>query len=96
MGKKIDRIGETNISNEGCVIKIVEYNNGRDITVEFQGEYKYRLHTNYQAFKKGECKNPFFPSVYGHGYLGTDKNGNVPKTREIKDGKSIIIWEYGK
>ena len=23
---KIDRTGETNISNEGCVMKIVEYN----------------------------------------------------------------------
>lgn len=27
MSKKIDRIGETNISNEGCIMKIVEYNN---------------------------------------------------------------------
>ena len=52
MSKKADRIGETNISNEGCVIKIVKYNDARDVIVEFQDEHKYRAHTSYQAFKK--------------------------------------------
>ena len=89
MSKKTDRIGETNISNEGCVMKIVEYNNRFDITVEFQDEHKYRVHTQYGCFKNGVCKNPFFASVYGYGYLGIDKNGNVPNTTELKDGKWI-------
>ena len=96
MSKKTDRIGETNISNEGCVVKIVEYNNALDIIIEFQDEHKYRVHTNYQAFKKGKCKNPFFPSVFGHGYLGIDKNGNVPKMSEFKDGKWRHTWEHNK
>ena len=64
MSRKIDRTGETSLSNEGCLMKIAEYNNKSDIIVEFQDEHKYRLHTNYQAFKKGKCKNPFFASVY--------------------------------
>ena len=93
---KIDRTGETNISNEGCVEKIVEYNNYNDIIIQFEDEHKYWLHTSYKHFKNGECKNPFFPSVYGHGYLGVDKEGNVPKTREFKDGKSVCIQEYTK
>lgn len=93
---KIDRTGETNISKEGCVMKIVEYNSTLDIVVEFQDEHKYRTHTNYQAFKKGECKNPFFASVFRHGYLGIDKESNVPKISEFKDGKSVITWEYRK
>ena len=96
MGNKIDRIGETNVSNEGCTMKIVEYNNALDIVIEFQDEHKYRLHTNYQAFKNGVCKNPFFPSVFGHGYLGVDKNSNVPKMSEFKDGKCVHTWEYNK
>ena len=96
MSKKADRIGETNVSKEGCVMKIIEYNNANNIIVEFQGEYKYRLHTNYKAFKNGQCKNPFFPSVCGHGYLGIDRNGNVPKTREFKDSKTVNTWEYNK
>ena len=93
---KIDRTGETNISNEGCIMKIVEYNNCDDITIQFEDEHKYWLHTNYQAFKKGKCKNPFYPSVYGYGYLGVDKNGSVPKISELKDGKSVHTWEYNK
>ena len=94
--QKIDRTGEIGVSNEGCVMKILEYNNRFDITVEFQDEHKYGLHTQYSNFKKGVCKNPFFPSVYGHGYLGVDKNGNVPNVNEFKDGKNVHTWEYHK
>ena len=93
---KIDRTGETNISNEGCVMQIVEYNNALDIVIEFQDEHKYRLRTRYGRFKNGECKNPFYPSVFGHGYLGVDKEGNVPKTKEFKDGKNVPTWKYIK
>ena len=96
MSKKIDRLGEASLSNEGCVMKIVEYNNILDIIIEFQDEHKYRVHTSYQAFKKGKCKNPFFASVFGYGYLGIDRNGNVPKTKELKDGKNVHTWEYNK
>lgn len=97
MGRnKIDRTGETNISNEGCVMKIVKYSDALDIVVEFQDGYKYRLHTQYEYFKNGECKNPFYPSVCGHGYLGVDKNGNVPNTAELKDGKWVQTWKYRK
>ena len=94
--QKIDRAGEINISNEGCVMKILEYNNCDDIIIQFEDEYKYRVHTQYVNFQKGQCKNPFFASVYGYGYLGVDKNGNVPNTAELKDGKSVRTQEYAK
>ena len=96
MNNKTDRLGETSLSNEGCVMQIIEYNNAKDITVEFQDEHNYRLRTRYGRFKNGECKNPYFASVFGHGYLGVDRNGNVPKTREFKDGKWRNTWEYNK
>ena len=94
--QKIDRTGEVEVSNEGCVMKIVEYSDANDIIVEFQDEHKYRVHTQYSNFKKGKCKNPFFASVYGHGYLGVDKNGDVSKTYESKDGKNVHTWEHNK
>lgn len=93
---KIDRTGETNINNEGCVMKIVEYNNNSGIIVEFQDEHKYRLCTSYGHFKEGKCKNPFSSSVFGYGCLGVDKEGNVPKAKELKDGKSVRTQEYAK
>lgn len=94
--KKIDRTGEVGISNEGCLMRIVEYNNCDDIIIQFEDEYKYRLRTSYGHFKNGECRNPFYPSVCGHGCLGVDKNGNVPKTKEFKDGKNIGTVESDK
>ena len=96
MSRKIDRIGEVGISNEGYIMKIVEYNNCDDIIIQFEDEYKYRVHTSYQDFKNGQCKNPFYPSVYGYGYLGTDKEGNTPNVNEFKDGKNVHTWEYQK
>ena len=93
---KVDRTGEINVSNEGCVMKIIEYNNANNIIIEFQDEHKYRLYTKYGAFKNGQCKNPFYPSVYEHGYLGTNKEGNAPKAYELKDSKTIQTWEYSK
>ena len=93
---KIDRTGEANVSKEGCVMKIIEYNNANNIIVEFQGEYKYRLRTSYRHFKNGECKNPFYPSVYGHGYLGINKEGNAPKISELKNGKWVQTREAHK
>ncbi len=93
---KVDRTGETNISNEGCVMRIIEYNNTLDIVIEFQDEHKYRVHTQYVNFQKGNCKNPYYPSVYGHGYLGVGNEGNVPKISEFKDGKTVNTWEYHK
>ncbi len=96
MSKKIDRLGETNVNNQGCLMKIVEYNNALDIIVEFQDEHKYRTHTRYGHFKEGVCKNPYFPSVFGYGYLGVDKESIVPNLSEMKDGKSVDTWEYHK
>ncbi len=96
MPNKINRIGETNVSNQGCVMRIIEYNDTKDIIVEFQDKHKYRMRAQYDNFKKGICKNPYFASVFGHGYLGVDKEGIVPKTSGFKDGKWITTQEYGK
>ena len=78
--QKKKRLGETNISNEGCEMKIVEYKNANDIIVEFQDKHKAKVHTIYSNFKKGRVKNYFHPSIYGIGYLGegeykTKENG---------------------
>ena len=93
---KINRTGEINVSNQGCIMKIIEYNDALDVIIEFQGEHRYRMHTQYGHFKKGNCKNPFYPSVFGHGYLGVDRNNKVPKISEFKNGRWCDTWEYSK
>lgn len=65
MGRKTDRTGEVGISNEGYVMRIVAYNNNKDVMIEFQDEHKYRVYTSYNRFKNGECKNPFLLPYIG-------------------------------
>lgn len=80
------RLGETKENNFGTLMKIVEYNRCLDITVEFQDEYKTKVHTTYSNFNKGSVKNPYDKSVYGVGYIGIGKY-NVAKN-ESDDWKT--------
>lgn len=73
MSKKEERLGKTNISNEGCEMKIIEYKNANNIWVEFQDKHRAKVCTTYNNFKKGEVKNPYHPNVYGVGYYGQGK-----------------------
>lgn len=63
-------------------MKIVDFDNCANMTVEFQDENKYRIPTTYGNFKKGQIKNPYDRTVYGVGYLGTGEyycwEGNKP------------------
>lgn len=92
---KKDRTGEQFISNEGCEFIIVEYNRYGDIWVEFQDEYKARVHTEYKHCRNGCIKNPYHPSVYGKGCLGLMKDGSKPITI-YGNGKHIREYELWK
>ena len=85
MEERVDRTGEENYNTFGTLMKIVEYRSAVDIIVEFQDEYKTKVHTNYGQFKKGQVKNPYDKSVFSIGYLGEgkykskDENGKMTK-----------------
>lgn len=88
---KNNRVGEINISNEGYKMKIVEYNKAIDIWIEFQDEYKAKIHTTYNCFKNGEIKNPYHPRVFGVGYLGQGKH--EPYTNG-KSTRCYTTWQH--
>lgn len=83
-----ERLGELKISNEGCLMLIVQYNNVHDIMVEFQDEYKAKIHTNYNAFLNGQVKNPYHPSIYGVGMIGLKYIVSI----NCKHTKEYIVW----
>lgn len=88
-----ERIGERFVSNEGYGFVIVEYNNNKDVLVEFQDEHKTRVHTTYSACQQGNIKNPYNPSVYNHGYLGLMSDGTRPKVKvNGKDTREYKVW----
>ena len=88
MGKFIDRTGEENHNTFGTLMRIVEYKNSQDITIEFQDEHKEKVNTEYKHFKKGNVKNPYDKTVCEIGYLGVGKY----KLRE-KDGKHTQAYK---
>ena len=90
MAKRTDRIGERFINNEGYEIIIVEYNRNNDLWVEFQDEYKARVHTSYQACQKGNVKNP--------SYKGKPHKGkrNISHTREYSLWYSMMYRCYSE
>lgn len=91
MRKTNNRIGEEKTNNQGCLMKIIKYNNARDIVVEFQDEHKAKIKTEYNNYKKGNVKNPYYPSVYGVGIIGGKyQTCNLNHTKEYKIWSSIL------
>lgn len=62
------KIGEVNYSNFGSRMTIIEFNNSKDIVVEY--ENGFRLKTRYPEFKSGSVKSPYDRSVFKVGYIG--------------------------
>lgn len=86
--KKEHRIGEERLNNQSCLMKIITYNNANDIIVEFQDEYKGKVHTRYSHFLSGGVKNPYYPNVYRFGITG-----NKYAIRENgRQTKEYISW----
>lgn len=72
-------------------MRIVEYNNNQNITVEFQDEYKARVKTQYCNFDKGSVKNPYYPVVYGVGIAGNKYKTVDENSKSIKE---YAIWYH--
>ena len=79
---------EEKYNNQGCLMKIVEYNKSNDIVVEFQDKHKTRVRTIYANFKSGSIKNPYYPSVYGVGIIGT----KYPRSTNCRNIKEYESW----
>lgn len=65
-----NKIGLENVSNEGCVMRIKEYLNYDNITIEFI-DYHVEIKTRWRHFMIGDIHNPYLTVVFGVGYIGT-------------------------
>ena len=77
--KAPERLGEEKLNNQGCLIKIIKYNEANDIIVQFQDDYKAEVHTSYRHFSLGNVENPYYPSVHGIGILGIKYPAKINK-----------------
>ena len=69
-------------------MRIIEYNGANDIVVEFQDKYIMRVDSVYSNFRSGSIKNPYYPSVYGVGVIGT----KYPRSINCKNVKEYETW----
>lgn len=77
--QKIERLGIQKMNNQGCLMKIVEYNNAMDIVVEFQDKYRARVHCPWSSFESGSIANPSF---------------RLGEKRYNKQGYLMVVIEY--
>lgn len=79
------RVGETRVNNQNRNMTIVTYRDANDIDVRFDNGFIVE-HTQYQLFERGTISDPFFPSLYGVGYMGMrtvyTKSGEYAKPYE--------------
>ena len=68
-----ERLGKVSYNNLGTKMKIIEYNNAKDIVVEFQDEHKIKVKTRYECFTDGRVLSPYDKTVYNIGYIGIGK-----------------------
>lgn len=83
------KIGQINMSNDGTLMKIIEYNGAGDVLVEFQDSLAYKVKVHYSNFKKGTVTNPGNRIMYGRGYVG---QGNYTITKNKKATKAGDAW----
>ena len=82
------RINEELYNYQGCLMKIIEYNDSKNIIVEFQDKYKAKINATYQRFLKGSIKNPYYPSVYNVGVIGV----KYPRVTKGNKTTEYITW----
>lgn len=82
-------IGETSVNASGYEMILVDYISSTDVIVEFQDEYKARVHAHYHNFTKGHVKNPYEKILFGKGYEGV---GEYEQHRDNKPTKEYEVW----
>lgn len=81
------RIGESKLNNQGRKMTIIAARGAQDIDVQFENGFIVE-HTQYQLFGRGAICNPFFPNLYGVGYMGMRTNYKDSK----KYARQYEIW----
>lgn len=82
-----ERVGESRENNQGRKMTIIAYRGANDIDVQFDNGFVAR-HTQYQLFERGTISDPFFPSLYGVGYMGM----RTVYTKSDEYAKPYEVW----
>ena len=76
------------ISKQGEIIKIIEYSNSHNCTIIFNDKDTV-YNKGYEDIRKGRVRNPYFPSVWGIGFIGS---GSYKASKGSKKYKVYETW----
>lgn len=84
-------IGEEKYNIQGYLMRIVEYNNYKDLIIEFQDYYKTRVHSRYEYFDNGNAKNPNHLKILRLGEKFLNQENCLMKIVEYRNSQNILI-----
>lgn len=68
--KKNERVGSVNFTKDGYKMTVIDYINANNVIVEFEDEWKAKVHCSWKNFESRKVKNPYAKSVYGIAAIG--------------------------
>ena len=83
-----DCVGKVCKSKSSGDFKILKYNNNRNVEIQFS-QTGYETTVKLTNIKSGIIKDPYSPSVYGVGILGT----KYPSTINGRNTKEYLLWQ---
>lgn len=83
------KVGDVFEIKSGGVCKVIEYASTKDITIQFQDQYKHQRKTQKSHLVTGSVKNPYAKTVHGVGFLGHGKH--KPYRNKEKD-EAYDLW----
>lgn len=81
------RLGEKRKNKQGRMMTVIEYRGAEDIDVELESGFVVK-HTEYQLFERGHISDPFYPSLYGVGYMGM----RTPYGKSNQYARQYEVW----
>lgn len=81
------RLGEKRKNKQGRMMTVIEYRGAEDIDVELESGFIVK-HTEYQLFERGNISDPFYPSLYGVGYMGM----RTPYGKSNQYARQYEVW----
>lgn len=99
MGKKdgLTKIKKNKEKYEGKIFdstscgkfKVIQFNNSKNVEIEFINT-KFRTITSAEHVRSGLIKDPFFPYLYGRGYVGESHRQNIGDLKAFKCWKHMM------